>query len=269
MQWVRLESLLPKGMKPGRPPRWSRWQLIDGIRFRIWTDVPWRDMPERYGPWARSYDLFRRWRRDGTWQRIFSELQARPMPRISSPGTSTSIPPYAWHTSTLPGRGKGGPAEGATRRDHRRAERPQPWTLARRSDHQAPSGRRAGPEADGRRDHGRTARCLPAVRTCIERVLTDNAWPYRKSFAWRQALADLGAAGKLTRIYRPQTNGKVERFNRTLLDEWAYLRAYTSNTERTDALADFLHTYNHHRCHTALGGKPPISCVNNAAGQYT
>ncbi|CAL9447688.1 IS481 family transposase [Streptomyces sp. enrichment culture] len=102
----------------------------------------------------------------------------------------------------------------------------------------------------------------------IERVLTDNAWPYRKSFAWRQALTDVGAAGKLTRIYRPQTNGKVERFNRTLLDEWAYLRPYTSNDERTAALADFLHTYNHHRCHTALGGHPPISRVNNAPGQY-
>jgi transposase InsO family protein len=103
----------------------------------------------------------------------------------------------------------------------------------------------------------------------IERVLTDNAWPYRKSYAWQQALADLDATGKLTRPYRPQTNGKVERFNRTLLDEWAYLRPYTSNNERTAALADFLHTYNHHRCHTALGGKPPISRVNNAPGQYT
>ncbi|UCA52319.1 IS481 family transposase [Streptomyces sp. WA6-1-16] len=102
----------------------------------------------------------------------------------------------------------------------------------------------------------------------VERVLTDNAWPYRKSFAWRDALADLGATGKLTRAYRPQTNGKVERFNRTLLDEWAYLRPYTSNTERTAALADFLHAYNHHRCHTALGGHPPISRVNNPAGQY-
>ncbi|WP_405986100.1 IS481 family transposase [Streptomyces sp. NBC_00872] len=103
----------------------------------------------------------------------------------------------------------------------------------------------------------------------IERVLTDNAWPYRKSFAWQQALADLGAAGKLTRAYRPQTNGKVERFNRTLLDEWAYIRPYTSNHERTQALTDFLHTYNHHRCHTALGGHPPITRVNNPAGQYT
>ncbi|MFI1500993.1 IS481 family transposase [Streptomyces platensis] len=103
----------------------------------------------------------------------------------------------------------------------------------------------------------------------IERVLTDNAWPYRKSFAWRDALARLGARGKLTRAYRPQTNGKVERFNRTLLDEWAYIRPYTSNTERTTALTDFLHTYNHHRCHTALGGHPPITRVNNPVGQYT
>ncbi|MFI1660859.1 IS481 family transposase, partial [Streptomyces sp. NPDC020472] len=104
--------------------------------------------------------------------------------------------------------------------------------------------------------------------TRIERVLTDNAWAYRKGLAWKAVLADLGATGKLTRAYRPQTNGKVERFNRTLLDEWAYLRPYTSNDERTAALADFLHTYNHHRCHTALDGHPPISRVNNAAGQY-
>ncbi|MDT0320887.1 integrase core domain-containing protein, partial [Streptomyces millisiae] len=103
----------------------------------------------------------------------------------------------------------------------------------------------------------------------IERVLTDNAWPYRKSFAWKQALADLDAVGKLTRAYRPQTNGKVERFNRTLLDEWAYARPYTSNAERTAALTDFLHTYNHHRCHTALAGQPPTSRVNNPAGQYS
>ncbi|MYY14098.1 transposase, partial [Streptomyces sp. SID4912] len=103
----------------------------------------------------------------------------------------------------------------------------------------------------------------------IERVLTDNAWAYRKGLAWKNALADLGATGKLTRPYRPQTNGKVERFNRTLADEWAYLRPYTSNTERTAALADFLHTYNHHRSHTALGGHPPITRVNNPAGQYS
>jgi transposase InsO family protein len=105
--------------------------------------------------------------------------------------------------------------------------------------------------------------------TRIERVLTDNAWSYRKSTLWKQALADLGATGKLTRAYRPQTNGKVERFNRTLLDEWAYQRPYTTNEQRTAALADFLHTYNHHRSHTALKGQPPITRVNNPASQYT
>ncbi|MGY5031221.1 transposase [Streptomyces sp. 900116325] len=75
-QWSRLEPLLPKGKRPGRPPMWTRRQLIDGIRWRTRTGTPWRDVPERYGPWSRAYDLFRRWQRDGTWQRIFAELQA-------------------------------------------------------------------------------------------------------------------------------------------------------------------------------------------------
>ncbi|MEV6589498.1 IS5 family transposase [Streptomyces acidicola] len=76
-QWAVLEPLLPKGKKPGRPPIWTRRQLINGIRFRVRTGVPWRDMPEEYGPWARAYDLFRRWQRNGTWQHIFIQLQAR------------------------------------------------------------------------------------------------------------------------------------------------------------------------------------------------
>jgi transposase-like protein len=102
----------------------------------------------------------------------------------------------------------------------------------------------------------------------VERVLTDNGSCY-KSKLFTQALAAADIAHKKIRPYRPQTNGKVERFNRTLLDEWAYLRPYTSNDERTAALADFLHTYNHHRCHTALGGHPPITRVNNPASQYS
>ncbi|MFI1761914.1 IS481 family transposase [Streptomyces sp. NPDC020800] len=101
----------------------------------------------------------------------------------------------------------------------------------------------------------------------VERVLTDNGSCY-KSRLFTQTLAAAGIAHKKIRPYRPQTNGKVERFNRTLLEEWAYLRPYTSNTERTEALTDFLHTYNHHRCHTALNGHPPINRVNNAPGQY-
>lgn len=76
-QWAALAPLLPKGEKPGRPATWARRQLIDGIRFRVRTGIPWRDLPAEYGPWGRAYDLFRRWQRDGTWHRIFTDLQAR------------------------------------------------------------------------------------------------------------------------------------------------------------------------------------------------
>ncbi|MFE4757530.1 IS5 family transposase [Streptomyces mirabilis] len=76
-QWAVLESLLPKGKKSGRPPIWTRRQLIDGIRFRVRTGIPWRDVPTEYGLWGRVHDLFRRWQRDGTWQRIVTDLQAR------------------------------------------------------------------------------------------------------------------------------------------------------------------------------------------------
>ncbi|MGW2588623.1 IS5 family transposase [Streptomyces virginiae] len=75
-QWARLEPLLPVGGKPGRPRLWTRRQLIDGIRWRTRAGTPWRDVPERYGPWDRVYDLFRRWQRDGTWQWIFEQLRA-------------------------------------------------------------------------------------------------------------------------------------------------------------------------------------------------
>ncbi|WP_433784411.1 IS481 family transposase [Actinomycetospora sp. CA-101289] len=103
----------------------------------------------------------------------------------------------------------------------------------------------------------------------VERVMTDNALAYRRSTAWRHALDELGAEARFTRRYRPQTNGKAERFNRTLLDEWAYKRPFTNNEDRAGALPQWLHTYNHHRSHTALGGHPPITRVNNAAGHYT
>lgn len=67
---------MPQGIKPGRPPVWTRRQLIDGIRWRTRTGAPWRDVPERYGPWDRAYDLFLRWQRDGTWARLVTQLQA-------------------------------------------------------------------------------------------------------------------------------------------------------------------------------------------------
>jgi len=98
----------------------------------------------------------------------------------------------------------------------------------------------------------------------VEAVLTDNGCCYKRAF---DAVLD-GIEHRRTRPRRPQTNGKVERFNRTLLDEWAYVRPYASDDERIAALDEWLHLYNHHRHHTALGG-PPITRVHNAAGQHT
>jgi transposase InsO family protein len=100
----------------------------------------------------------------------------------------------------------------------------------------------------------------------VQRVLTDNGACYR-SHPWRDTLAALGITHLRTRPYRPQTNGKAERFNRTLLNEWAYQRLYTSEQTRRAALPTWLHHYNHHRPHTALGGNPPISRCTNLSGQ--
>jgi transposase InsO family protein len=102
----------------------------------------------------------------------------------------------------------------------------------------------------------------------VERVLTDNGSPYI-SHAWRDAHRALGIRHSRTRPRRPQTNGKVERLNRTLLDEWAYRRLYTSEQARRAALPAWLHHYNNHRPHTALGNAPPINRCTNVTEQYT
>lgn len=101
----------------------------------------------------------------------------------------------------------------------------------------------------------------------IRQVMTDNARNYRIARDFKQAVAELGASQCFTRPYRPQSNGKVERFNRTLTHEWAYQQPYTTNQQRAAALPVWLHTYNYHRAHTALGGHPPITRINNPAGQ--
>ena len=101
----------------------------------------------------------------------------------------------------------------------------------------------------------------------VERVLSDNGSAY-KSYAWRDACTELGITAKKTRPYRPQTNGKIERFHRTLADGWAYARLHPSETARREALPGWLHFYNHHRHHSAIGA-PPISRIgNNLPGHH-
>lgn len=104
----------------------------------------------------------------------------------------------------------------------------------------------------------------------VERVMTDNAMNYVRSGAFKTMLEDLGVTHRRTPIYRPQTNGKVERFNRTLLEEFAYERLYETNTARLAALQPWVDSYNHQRPHTALDGLTPSQrCVNNADGNHS
>jgi transposase InsO family protein len=93
----------------------------------------------------------------------------------------------------------------------------------------------------------------------VARVLTDNAMSYRRGAAWITACAELGIARRFIQPGRPWTNGKAERFNRTLRTEWAYARPWASNDQRTAALDGWLRHYNTARSHSALGGHPPIS----------
>jgi transposase InsO family protein len=103
----------------------------------------------------------------------------------------------------------------------------------------------------------------------VERLLTDNGSPYR-STVHAIACRTLGIRHLRTRPYRPQTNGKAERFIRTLLSGWAYSGAvYASSAQRTAALDGWLHHYNHHRRHQALGRQTPITRLNNLLGSYS
>ena len=100
----------------------------------------------------------------------------------------------------------------------------------------------------------------------ISAVMTDNGSPYISN-VFKDTLASTGIRHVRIPPRQPQINGKVERFNRTMIEEWAYVSPYQSNTDRSNALADWIHTYNHHRNHTAIGG-PPISRVTNQDGQH-
>ena len=102
----------------------------------------------------------------------------------------------------------------------------------------------------------------------FEAVMTDNAWAYRNGRDYHQALAQIGARAIFIPPYTPRINGKVERYNRTLLEEWAFAHPYTSSQQRHQLLEGWLHMYNYHRAHTAVGG-PPIQRVNNLCGNYT
>ena len=101
----------------------------------------------------------------------------------------------------------------------------------------------------------------------IDEVLSDNGKNYTSN-AFADVLAERAIKHRRTRPYRPQTNGKAERFNRTMADEFLYARMFRSENERRRRLDRWVHDYNHHRNHTAIGG-PPASRVHNVCGSYT
>ena len=102
----------------------------------------------------------------------------------------------------------------------------------------------------------------------VQRVLTDNGGCYR-SFLWRDTCAELGITPKRTRPYRPQTNGKIERFHRTLVEGWAFKKFYNTESARLAALPAWVHQYNHHRPHSAIGKRSPITRLDNLAGHHS
>ena len=107
-----------------------------------------------------------------------------------------------------------------------------------------------------------------SVDVTVERVMTDNAKNYATARVFHQALADTGVRHIRIRPYHPHTNGKVERFNQTLRDEWAYATTWTTNQDRLDSLPAWLHDYNYHRLHTEVGSHPASRLpVNNVCGK--
>ena len=102
----------------------------------------------------------------------------------------------------------------------------------------------------------------------VQRVLSDNGSAYR-SFLWRDTCTELAITPKRTRPYRPQTNGKIERFHRTLAEGWAFKKFYNSESARRAALPAWIHTYNHHRPHTAIGKATPITRLDNLGGHHS
>ena len=102
----------------------------------------------------------------------------------------------------------------------------------------------------------------------VQQLITDNGSAYR-STVHAIACRALGIRHLRTRPYRPQTNGKAERFIRTMLGGWAYGAIYASSAERTAALDGWLYRYNHHRRHSAIGRQPPVTRLNNLLGSYS
>ena len=104
--WAEIAPLLPSTGRPGG--QWAEHRrVVNGILWKLATGVPWRDLPDRYGPWQTCYERFRRWQADGTWQRLLAHAQTRSTPSGRSTGRWSWMPPLCAPTSTPPAPEKG------------------------------------------------------------------------------------------------------------------------------------------------------------------
>ncbi len=148
VQWALLEPLLPAPKRSGRPSRWMKRQLIDGIRWRVRVGAPWRDVPACYGSWQAAYALFRRWQRAGIWARIVTGLQARAdAAGLITWDVSVDSTVARAHQHAAGGAHPPRVAGRAARRAEGRAGGSRVGPVSRWLDHQAASGVRAGRQA--------------------------------------------------------------------------------------------------------------------------
>jgi len=151
---------------------------------------------------------------------------------------------------------------------------PPPPTTATRSNHSRAAYAESLPDEKGPTCAGfllRAAAWFAQHGAPVREVITDNAMNYVLSRDFSAAIAAIGAKHRRIRPHCPWQNGKAERFNRTLQNEWAYRRPYTNNNQRTSALAPWLEHYNTHRRHHALAGLPPATRlpVTNVMAEYS
>ncbi|WP_437024014.1 IS5 family transposase [Streptomyces sp. enrichment culture] len=185
---------------------WARRRLIDGIRFRVRTGVPWRDVPVEYGPWSRIYDLFRRWQRDGIWHKILTLLQ----PLADAKGAITWDLNVDSTVCRAHQHAAGACEQGDLQKEPTGGVFAEPGDHAlgrsRGGHHQAAPGRRAGPEAHVDRAYGGTARRLAAVRIRVGEGPRARIGPGRPRVRPIRVRADKAYTSRKNRAY-PRRRG--------------------------------------------------------------
>ena len=265
--WPGLED---RTSRPHYSPRLTRAELVEAI-LRARVERRWG--PHRIGPLvgAPASTVYAVLARAG-YSRLRDADRLSGVPSLCPRSPGLARPPRPQETGSHPGRRRPSHARPAGRAAlPPRGPRLRPLRGRRRR--RDPPRLRCPRPAENASTAARTlldaAVWFARQGVRIERVLTDNAWAYT-SPTYERAVTSIDARHKRTRPHRPQTNGKAERFIKTLLAEWAYGHLYRTNDERLAALPAWVAYYNAERTHTALGGiTPKAALVNNLRGNHS